>query len=428
MPFTETSVVLENSGNGVLHWKVVPTEAWASVVGVDSGALLPGSSALVALKSSATGLPPSTYSSTLTIMTNEVSGMSLNPVVVNTAVGSSNQTVPWTIQVVVALLFPTSASVRLTADSVTALSTFTVVNLAGAPIVAVIDTPSQHPWLTASVNSSIVKDADVLSVDVLSSFDFDILKTVPRNACVSFVSVDEACPLLSVTLLINITCWTEATADELAGNGTATIVKAGDQLSPLADVDTAYTQISLPPIIATVRFDVGKPSAKYSRCRLRSMVATSIAVFGTIQVGVALADGAGFSVPLNLEALQYVGLQFLSTSASEGTIHATVTSYDLDEESNEIVVSIRAIELGALRIVVLVSGSVVSGSEESPVVHVVSPFCDASRYLQQTLDRKRCICQLGRYSDGSSCLPCPAGTFQPRPQNITLPQYAHLCS
>jgi hypothetical protein len=420
---TETSVVLENVGNAVLYWRAVPTEAWGVVVTMDNGALMPGSSVVIGLKSSASGLPPSTYPGALTILTNEVVGVSANPTLANVGVGSSNHSVSWAIQVVVALLFPTTQAIRLTPDAAPHESTYTVVNLAGVPILAVVSTLWSSTWVTANVQSAIIKDADVLAVGVSTRFDAVGLGAISRNVCVTLPPAPSdvfSCRLLSVSYHVNVTCWTEATADELAGNGTTSIVVSGHELASLADSDKFYAQISLPPILVHIDYYVGKPVARYSNCRLRSTVSV-LRIYSAIEVGISLSDAVGFTVPLTLEALQHVGFQFASSTSREGVPNATVTSYELDFVSTEILVTIQALELGTLQIAVIVSGENIPESS-GPLVSVVSPVCNSSQHVQLTEDGKQCICKLGRYSDGKLCLPCPPGTYQPRLQNVTLSQ------
>jgi hypothetical protein len=183
---------------------------------------------------------------------------------------------------------------------------------------------------------------------------------------------------------------------------------------------TLYALLPLPSVNMTVSAVIGPPHASLSCARLLSPSRTIVS--SEVQVLLSMYDLGGFPVVFSESVLKYISVSFNrsgSPSAGSGSElqFGSVTGFEAAGSST--LLRIQLLKLGDITISVAVSDVWLSSDEL--VVSVLSPACEAARYVELNEPRLACVCMAGFYLEvlGGECIPCPIGSYNPDAGNST---------
>lgn len=388
----DSSFTIASVGSGPLRYSITGGTAWGKVVDSAAGTLPPGTTITVPVRAVSGSLPPTTYTTQLAIATNEPASQGLYPPgqEVSFAAGAT-YALPWSMEVVLALVFPTTVGVVVVPNVPATPSTFSVVNFAGVSILVLISLPDNATsWMDVPVSQLYLQQADI------RSFVVDIGYPVGMSSV-----CDPHCPLGVYSMSLLVEGWKQASPEEVAAaNGTATL---GAQLSPLADAAGWYVPIILPSISINANASVGASNATMSRTVMT--VPSPLLPHTQLVASVFVVDAAQFPVP-PLAALASVSLH--SVALGNALTPVLVHSITYDAASMAVLVSFEPLVLDPIDIQVFVQGLPVPGGNASLVV--TPPICVAPTTFETVTEA--CLCEPGYHTEANSCQPCPSGTYK----------------
>ncbi len=179
LPLAATSFVLLSTGSIPLQYEVTTPAAdtWASVLEPSRGVLSPGEQVAVSVRASSANLPPTLYSTTISIRSNIAATSSSYPPtqVVSLSTGGV-LSVPWSFSVILALLFPDNTTVGVNPALTAGVPVeYNIVNFAGVPMlisstITAVDARTSGTWAAVVNPVQSVKIGDIAKIEVVTWF------------------------------------------------------------------------------------------------------------------------------------------------------------------------------------------------------------------------------------------------------------------
>lgn len=363
----ESVFVLSNVGVVALAYQVVCDATtvvdgvpyrWGVVSSGVSGVVAPGATVSVSLSVSSGALPPGEYATVVSIVTNETRPMSVprNPLTPLSVSEGTVLVVPWSVQVVKALLFPGDVSVSMSPDTPARTLEFSIANFAGSAVVVEVHPAVGVSWVT--------RGEDVATSTVIASGSigtFGVVVQYPHDA------LGEPAPPGLYNTSLNVSCWQQDTG----------------------------TALPLPPFRISTQAVVGSPSPSRS----------GVTYLPPDTINVTLRDAGGFIVPYSDTVSSSLGVtsnvtsQLVITGVAAGVWNTSFLVRFVPDD-------------GDTRVVVLVGGRPIPGDV---LVHTAAVACDDPLSV---VVGGGCVCVAGHFrSVTGSCTPCPAGTYKPDASN-----------
>jgi len=368
------TVVEVYPGDRLLSWSVEP-----QTMVVPSQ----GTADMTLFAAPGTAVPPDTYDAAVVFHTNVPQCGTADTLTL---------TVPWTVRVVDALLFPSGMSVALVAGQPPVVQLMSVVNFAGETVTCTVDTTDSlfgfngPVWVWTSVT--------LLQLDAGALGSFQLMMTYPTDVLVAFV-------VQPVTVAVDVLCRRISDGGTLH-NMTAVAAVTLMPAVPFADTSAAW-----------FHFTVAAPGSM-----------SVLAPGSTFLVVVLLRDVGGNVIP-DIETVSAAITVSVSQDPDGSSLDAQlVTAATLENTTAPgalaYSVAMPVSLIGPVTVRVLVYGYPVPAGAAN--VLVVEPNCGSGEMLLPST--QLCTCIPGSYLEGTTgnCTKCPVGTYKPLAGSTTLSQ------
>jgi hypothetical protein len=372
----ETSVAVTNVGNGplivatdssVVDWEGI---VWATVQLTGSVVLQPGEVTHIPVLLDSGGLPPSTYSSAIVLRSNAAPVSAVSPANVPlTTLSGASYSVDASLQVVLALLFPTALSSVASPGQPAVNATVSIINFAGVPILFSVAIPgAAQAWVSSMGGAKRLEQGDVTSFVVSTRF-MEGRRRLSDSACGAPRAERNVIGVHAFN--VSLDCYMVFDPVNVP-NGTVVftsgfVASRSPALAVALSPSLVYAPINISTVAVTVDAEIGAPHAGHSCVSLLSP--SVLAPNEVVALSVSLRDAGGFAVACSEEAAGFVSVDFPASGGGGGRLESISPS--------------------------------ANGSS-----------CDVR--LVPVLDGLTCVCKAGFYTDANgTCIRCPVGTYNP---------------